>query len=169
MEARRSRGPVSRRALLGGSAALMIPAAMTSGCTSVQHAVPPKPGPEVALLTSAIVGEQQLVTLYATVLAAHPRLVQDLQPLHDHHTQHLAQLKRQYVPGTETESPTATPAATPAPADVGASLATLRTAERQAAAARVVDVTQATPGLAQLFADIGACEAVHVAILAGVS
>jgi hypothetical protein len=169
LEARRSRGLFSRRAMLGGSAAaLIVPATMASGCTPVQHAPPPKPGPQVGLLTAVMANEQQLVALYASVLAAHPRLAQDLRPLHDHHSEHLTVLKREYVQGTQTESATPIPPAT-APGGVSASLATLRTAERQAAAARAVDVTQASPGLAQLLADIGACEAVHVVILAGVS
>jgi hypothetical protein len=142
---------------------------MAAGCTPAQHVPPPVPGPQVTLLTKVMAGEQQLITLYTSVLAAHPGLAGDLQPLHDHHLQHLAVLKRQYVPGTQTESPTPSPAVVPASGDVNASLATLRTAERQAAAARAQDVTGASPGLAQLLADIGACEAVHVAILAGVS
>jgi hypothetical protein len=37
----------------------------------------------------------------------------------------------------------------------------LRTAERQAASARLADVTRVAPGMAQLFASIGACEAGH--------
>jgi hypothetical protein len=171
LEARRSQGLFSRRALLGGSAAaLLVPATMAAGCTPAEHVPPPVPGPQVNLLTSVMANEQRLVALYMSVLAAHPRLAQDLRPLHDHHSEHLAVLKQQYIPGTNTESPSpgpTTPAA--APGSVSASLTTLRTAERQAAAARAVDVTHATPDLAQLLAAIGACEAVHVAILAGVS
>jgi hypothetical protein len=151
--------------VLGGSAAAIL--VTVTGCSKVSPAASPTPGPEVALLEGVIQNEAGLIALYEAVMAAHTSLADSLRPLHDHHTQHLAVLKRHYVPGTDTG--TATPAPRPtatAPASRSRALAALRAAERKAAAARADDVRHATPGLAQLLAGIGACEAAHAQVLA---
>lgn len=168
MEALRSAAP-TRRAVLGGSAAAL--ATLTtltaaSGCTSTGQAAAPTPGPEVTLLDGVIKSEAALVALYEAVLAAHSSLADRLTPLRDHHTQHLSVLKRHYVPGTNTGTATPAPApAATAPVSESRALAALRGAERQAAAARADEVRRAAPGLAQLLASIGACEAAHAQVL----
>ena len=163
MDALRSADP-TRRAVLGGSAAVL---AAVTGCTSVGRAAAPPPGPDVSLLDGAIQSEAGLIALYAAVIAAHQGLSDRLKPLHDHHTRHLDVLKRHYVPGTTTGTTTPAPQATAtAPRGEARALAALMSAERKAAAARSGEVRRATPGLAQLLASIGACEAGHAQELA---
>lgn len=165
MDTLRFPGPTRRAAMLGGSAAVL---AAMAGCTSVGQAEAPPPGPDVSVLTAAIDNEAALIALYEAVLAAHQSLADRLKPLHDHHTRHLAVLKRHYVPGTRTGTATPTPRATAtAPGSESRALAALRSAERKAATARAGDVLRAGPGLAQLLASIGACEAGHAQSLAG--
>jgi hypothetical protein len=150
--------------VLGGSAAVL---AAATGCTSVGRADAPAAGPEVTLLDGAIQNEAGLIALYDAVLAAHQGLSSRLRPLRDHHVQHLAVLKRHYVPGSTTG--TATPAPRPvatAPDGQARALSTIRSAERKAAAARADEVRRASPGLSQLLAAIGACEAGHAQELA---
>lgn len=155
----------TRRAVLGGSAAVVL--ATVTGCTKVGPASAPTPGPEVGLLETVIHDEAALIALYAAVMAAHQSLGDRLRPLRDHHAQHLAVLERHYVPGTD--SGTVTPAPRPpatAPTGQSRALSALRSAERRAAAARADEAGRAAPGLAQLLASIGACEAAHAQVLA---
>lgn len=154
--------------MLGGSATMLAVATgalatLATGCTSVGQAEAPPAGPEVILLDRVIDAEAALIALYDAVLAAHQGLAGRLKAPRDHHVQHLAVLKRHYVPGstTGTATPTPRPVAT-APASVSASLVAIRSAERKAAAARADEVRRVSPGLAQLLAAIGACEAGHV-------
>jgi hypothetical protein len=151
--------------VLGGALALGLP--LTAGCGK-KPAVRPAPHPDVAILNAAINGESGLVALYEAVTAEHTDLIQRLAPLLAHHREHLAVLRRHYRPGSGESTPTPTPGATPpdVPGDPGQAVATLRTAERQAAAARVADVESVSAGVAQLLASIGACEAGHAAALA---
>jgi hypothetical protein len=121
----------------------------------------------VTLLDGAIKSEAALIALYDAVLASHQGLGARLKPLREHHAQHLAVLKRHYVPGstTGTATPAPRPAAT-APATEAKALTAIRSAERKAAAARANEVRRASPGLSQLLAAIGACEAGHAQDLA---
>jgi hypothetical protein len=163
LDASRSVTP-TRRAVLGGSAAVL---AAATGCTSVGQASAPPPGPQVTLLDGVIQNEAELIALYDAVLAAHPGLTGRLKPLRDHHAQHLSVLKRHYVPGSATG--TATPAPRPAvtaPQGQARAVTAIRNAERKAAGARADEVRRATPGLSQLLAAIGACEAGHAQELA---
>ena len=156
MDASRSVTP-TRRAVLGGSAAVL---ATATGCTRVGQASVPPPGPEVTLLDGVIQNEARLIALYDAVLAAHPGLAGRLKPLREHHVQHLTVLRRHYVPGSATPTPTPQPAAT-APQGEAKAVSAIRSAERKAANARADEVRRATPGLSQLLASIGACEAGH--------
>jgi hypothetical protein len=163
LDASRSVTP-TRRAVLGGSAAVL---ATATGCTSVGQASAPPPGLQVTLLDGVIQNEAGLIALYDAVLAAHPGLAGRLKPLRDHHAQHLSVLKRHYVPGSATG--TATPAPRPAvtaPQGQARAVTAIRNAERKAANARADEVRRATPGLSQLLAAIGACEAGHAQELA---
>jgi hypothetical protein len=164
LDALRLPGPTRRAVMLGGSAAAITAMA---GCTSVGQAAAPTPAPEVSVLTAAIEDEAALIALYEAVLGAHRSLADRLGPLRDHHTRHLAVLQRHYVPGTRTGTATPAPRATAtAPDSESRALSALRSAERRAAAARAGDVRRADPGLAQLLACIGACEAGHAQSLA---
>jgi hypothetical protein len=150
--------------MLGGSAAVL---AMATGCAGAGRANAPAAGPAVALLAGAIQSEAELIALYDAVLAAHQGLSDRLKALRDHHVQHLAVLKRHYVPGsiTGTAAPAPRPTAT-APESETSALRMIRSAERKAAAARADEVPRALPGLSQLLAAIGACEAGHTQDLA---
>jgi hypothetical protein len=149
----------TRRAVLGGTTVMLATAA---GCTSVGQAEAPAAGPEVTLLDGAIQSEAALIALYDAVLAAHQGLAGRLTSLRDHHVQHLAVLKRHYVPGstTGTAVPAPRPTAT-SPGTQARALSAIRSAERKAAGARADEVLRASPGLSQLLASIGACEAGH--------
>jgi hypothetical protein len=172
LDASRSVTP-RRRAVLGGSAAVLATAALAgsaAGCTSVGQAAAPVAGPEVRLLDGVIQSETGLIALYDAVLAAHQGLAGRLKTPRDHHVQHLAVLRRHYVPGSTGDSrgtATPTPRPTPsAPATETAALSAIRGAERKAASARADEVRRASPGLSQLLAAIGACEAGHAQELA---
>jgi hypothetical protein len=152
---------VSRRALLGGA----VSAVALGGCARERPPVP-APRPDVAVLTAAIAAEQRLITLYEAALRAHEGLAGRLKPLLAHHREHLEALRRHYLPGTGEATATASPEAPPeVPGKASQALELLRRAEGEAAAARAEDVQRVAPGVAQLLASIGACEAGHAAVL----
>jgi predicted small lipoprotein YifL len=186
------RGPqvipkMTRRALLA-----LATAAALSGC-SRKRPQELRPQPDVAVLLTAIATEERLIALYESTRTTHPELAGRLDPVLAHHRDHLTVLRRHYVPGTQETvdgsggprpGRPATPApsaagrdgagtgtgvgagdTTVAPRNLGRAMVALRTAERHAAAARSADVTRVSPGMAQLFASIGACEAGHAAWL----
>ncbi|GAB3681087.1 hypothetical protein GCM10027589_51170 [Actinocorallia lasiicapitis] len=156
--------PVSRRALLGGGAAL----ATLAGCASEKTA-DLRPEPDVAILLTALADERNLISLYEAVIAAHKGLPSHFADALQHHRDHLAALEKHYLPGTgdATATPQITsPTAAAPPSGLAAAKAALRAAERSAAAARVSDVTKVAPGMAQLLASIGTCEAGHATVLA---
>ncbi|MFG2086631.1 MULTISPECIES: ferritin-like domain-containing protein [unclassified Spirillospora] len=159
---------VSRRALLGRGAvlagsALVLPWA--AGCAA--ETVPHK---DVPTLVGAIASEQNLIASYEAARAANASLAGRLDPVLAHHREHLAVLKRHYVPGSGDRAGEGgaipPPSATPVPAGSEA-LAALRAAEDRAAKARRDDAAKADPGLAQLLASIGACEAGHSMSVSG--
>lgn len=149
----------TRRLVLGGALAAV------AGCTSIAPARVPPPGPQVLLLEEVIRGKAGLVALYDAVLAAHRGVRGRIGRLRDDHAQHLAVLGRHYVPGTGSPSPAPPPRPPAVPAAESRALDALRTAERRTAAARPDQVRRAAPGLAQLLASIGACEAAHAQVL----
>jgi hypothetical protein len=151
----------TRRTVLGGAALAAL-----AGCTGVEPAAAPPPGPQVRLLEGAIRSETALIALYDAVLASHRGLRGRLGPLRDHHAQHLAVLRRHYVPGTGSATPSPPGPRPLAPDGQARAIGALRTAERRAAASRADEVRRAAPGLAQLLASIGACEAGHAQVLA---
>lgn len=179
----RSLGPqVTRRVLLATAALIggVGGVAALTGCSKKpQQEV--KPHPDVAVLMSAIATEQQLIAMYESTKDGHPDLSRRIDPLLAHHRNHLTVLRRHYRPGTETKSSgnprSAVPQAAGAIGEVGVNaprsrrqaLSALRTAERKAASARTADVTRVSPGLAQLFASIGACEAGNASWLARIA
>jgi hypothetical protein len=174
------RGPqVTRRVLLG-----VATVAALAGCSRKQPQEL-EPEPNVGVLLAAIATEERLIALYESARSGHPDLARRLEPMLAHHRAHLTVLRRHYVPGTDgadgsragrTPEPNAGSAlgqagaggvgnTAVAPKQRRRAVAALRTAERQAAAARSADVTRVPAGMAQLFASIGACEAGHAAWL----
>lgn len=149
-----------RALLLGGGAALVLP--WLSGC-----AAEAAPRTDVPVLVGAIASEQNLIAAYE---AARPALGGRLDPALAHHREHLAVLKRHYVPGSgdRADEGGAVPPPPGAPAVPGGSpLAWLRDLEDRAARARTADAAKAGPALAQLLAAIGACEAGHAGTAKG--
>jgi hypothetical protein len=164
-----SRSGMDRRALLHGAGVLSLPLVL-GGC-SKKRLQELKPHPDVAVLTAAIAAEEHLIALYEAVKTTHAELGRRLDPPLAHHRDHLSALRRHYRGGTASKSPGGPPVPTPAAplptasGEPAQALATLRLAERQAAAARVRDVERVQPGFAQLLASIGACEAGHAMAL----
>ncbi|WP_242608727.1 ferritin-like domain-containing protein [Actinomadura formosensis] len=161
---------VSRRALLGRAAALaggaLVPPWL-AGCTAEAA-----PRTDVSVLIGAIASEQSLIAAYEAALSVAPSLAGRLSLALTHHREHLAVLKRHYVPGSGDRAVQggATPSPGTAPLiPVGGSgaLAELRGAEERAARARTADAAKAGPALAQLLASIGACEAGHAMTVKG--
>jgi hypothetical protein len=170
---------VTRRAVLAGAVLGGPAAAALAGC-SKKRPEQLKAHPDVAVLLAAIATEERLVALYESTRATHQDLARRIDPMLAHHRDHLSALRRHYVPGTGSEGQSVTPTPAPtqsadaatdatAPRSRRQALVALHRAERRAAAARLADVTRVTPGMAQLLASIGACEAGHATWLAGVS
>jgi hypothetical protein len=167
---------VTRRAVLAGAVLGGPAVAAPAGC-SKKRPEQLKPHPDVAVLLAAIATEERLVALYESTRTTHQDLARRIDPMLAHHRDHLSALRRHYVPGTGSEGQTSTPTPTQradavaatAPKSRRQALVALRTAERRAAAARLTEVTRVTPGMAQLLASIGACEAGHATWLAGYS
>lgn len=171
---------INRRALLGGAAVTALPA-LLGGC----KAEPPRELeqlPDVTVMTGAIAQEETLIALYEAALAEHSVLAGRIEPILAHHREHLKVLRGHLRPGTDGRAATSSPTAQGAPASPdpssgipavpdtpGRTLSALRLAERKAAAARIVDVGRVRPGVAQLLASIGTCEAAHAAVLTGVT
>ena len=160
----------TRRVVLAAAAAL--PLAAASGCDGVDVlAAPPRPGPAVGLLRSAIAAEQLMVARYEAALdrAGAPAAV--LEPLLSEHRAHLAQLRSRLVvpaasPAASVSPSRPRPGALAVPAFPAAALAYLRAAEQAAATAMLDRLLPPAPAsLAQLLASISASEATHVPVL----
>ena len=164
----RGTGPaLERRGLL--AAALAAPL-LAAGCSRGFGALgtPPKPAPDVAVLTGAMDAEKLMIARYEAVLARSPALSGALDPLLAEHRAHLAALAARLVPGAARPSPSASasPAVT-VPPETARAVAYLAAAEDSAAAAYLRHLTVRSPSLAQLLASIAASEATHAAALGG--
>lgn len=153
--------PLSRRALLGAAGLVCL-----AGCES-PSAQDLTPGPEVSVLLGAIADEERLISLYEQVTTAYSGLSSAFTDALRDHREHLAVLRRHYVPGTgrATATPSVSKTALEPPAGPDEAVPVLRAAERAAASARAADVAGVPAGLAQLLASIGACEAGHATAL----
>ncbi|WUH96786.1 ferritin-like domain-containing protein [Spirillospora sp. NBC_00431] len=160
---------VSRRALLGrgallGGGALALP--WLAGCAAEAAA----PRVDLPVLVGAIASEQNLVATYEAARSVNASLAGRLDPVLAHHREHLAVLRRHYVPGSGDRADEGgaipVPRAFPVPRGGGA-LAALRDAEDRAARERGAAAAKAGPALAQLLASIGACEAGHATRVTG--
>ncbi|HKB30359.1 MAG TPA: hypothetical protein VKD26_05915 [Streptosporangiaceae bacterium] len=164
-------GGATRRSVLAAS--LTAPLLAAAGCGAPAAATPPAGRPsDVTILREAIAAKNNLIGLYTAVRAVHPELASQLDPLLTDNTAHLAELNRRLIEPAHPPSPPTgrargrSPSPAPVPGSRSAALATLRTAERSAAAAAVGQLRTVTPSLAQLLASIAACEAAHAAALA---
>ncbi|MFI0485887.1 ferritin-like domain-containing protein [Actinomadura sp. 9N215] len=155
--------PVSRRALLGrgavlGGGALVLP--WLAGCAAEAAA----PRADLPALVGAIASEQNLIATYEAARSMNRSLAGRLDPVLAHHREHLDVLKRHYVPGSGDRADEGGAIPAPRASSVprgGGVLVTLRDAEDRAAKERRAEAAKAGPGLAQLLASIGACEAGH--------
>jgi hypothetical protein len=162
-----ARDATRRRVLTAAAAALPLAAAGCKGIVAL--GAPPKPAPDVTVVTEAIAVETQLIARYGDVLAARPGLGPALRPLLAQHHEHLARLRaRLIVPvgGQPLPTPRATARRTAqVPGSSAAALGYLRDAEDAAAGALLAHLATAPPSLAQLLASISASEATHALIL----
>lgn len=158
---------LSRRALLAGGAAAL------TACSASKPPAPTTPAadsPETRLLRELIADKERTIALYTSLIAdGGDKLV----PFRDRHLAHLDEL-RKHVPGgasapatpppaqasQASAAPSAAPSATPKP-----SLSRLRKVEDDAAELRTRQLATVSPGMAQLIASIGACEAAHAVAL----
>lgn len=158
---------LSRRALLAGGAAAL------TACSASKPPAPTTPAadsPETRLLRELIADKERTIALYTSLIAdGGDKLV----PFRDRHQAHLDEL-RKHVPGgasapatpppaqasQASAAPSAAPSATPKP-----SLSRLRKVEDDAAELRTRQLATVSPGMAQLIASIGACEAAHAVAL----
>lgn len=107
-----------------------------------------------------------LLARYESIMTARPDLVARLTPLRDAHREHLRALAREIGPNLDSPSP-ASPSAggSEAPADAGSALATLRDAEKAAAAAARAACLAGPSYRAALLGSIAAARASHVQAL----
>lgn len=152
----RTRGGISRRALLGVLA--VLPAA---ACTS-DPGPPPPPDPDDLLRDAAAERERSLLQEYDAVLLVLPSLAARLAPLRAEHVEHLAALVG--AQPSAQPSPAASgggPPAVPPTATAAAALQGLVAVERAAAAAHGQAALEASRSLAALLASLSASEHSH--------
>lgn len=114
-----------------------------------------------------------LLARYESIMTARPDLAARLTPLRDAHREHLRALAREIGPNLDSPSPASpSPAASAggsvaaeAPADAGSALATLRDAEKAAAAAARAACLAGPSYRAALLGSIAAARASHVEAL----
>ncbi|MEV5895441.1 hypothetical protein [Nonomuraea fuscirosea] len=156
---------LSRRALLAGGAAALT---ACSAAGPDRPAAPAPDSPETVMLKGLIAEKERTIALYSSLISGG---ADKLVPFRDRHRAHLDELRKHVTvpsapvaaPGSAAPSPTATATATAKTRKP--SLARLRELERKAAAGRARALGGLSPGVAQLVASIGACEAAHVVAL----
>ncbi|MEV0822579.1 hypothetical protein [Nonomuraea rubra] len=161
---------LSRRALLAGGGALLASATVALTACSASGppqppAAPPSDSPETVLLKKLIAEKERTVALYSSMVAGGG---EKLAPFRDRHQAHLNELRKHVPAGSAAPSAgpstgSAAPSAGPSAGKV--SLSRLRELEREAAAERPRQLDGVSPGVAQLIASIGACEAAHALAL----
>ncbi|MBO0829758.1 MAG: hypothetical protein J2P24_18465 [Streptosporangiales bacterium] len=139
---------------------------------------PAPPDPDVVVTMRALAAEQALIDAYALFAERHGSLANRLAAFRRRHTAHREALHARLPVDasgrvvTPTPAAPATPSASASPETsssprTGDSLASLVAAEHAAAEDRLADALHASPTLAEVLASIGACEAAHVELLAG--
>ncbi|MGW0809387.1 hypothetical protein [Nonomuraea sp. NPDC002799] len=152
---------LSRRSLLAGGA-VALTACSSSGPS--QPSAPAPDSPETLLLKDLIADKERTIALYSSLIVDGGK---KLVPFRDRHQAHLDTL-RKLVPAAAPSTTAAAPSTTGTPSPAAppkTSLAKLRDLERKAAARRARQLATVTPGVAQLIASIGACEAAHAVAL----
>lgn len=145
---------------------IALPAALLlAGCTDGAPPAPEPVDPDDALRAAAAGRERELLLAYDGVLAAQPTLAGRLQPLREHHAEHLAALVGP-SPTTEVSPSPSAPPTVAAQDDPAAALRTLVTAERAAGAAHAQDCLAASRKLAAVLASLSASELSHPVALA---
>lgn len=152
---------LSRRALLAGGATALT-ACSASGPD--RPAAPAPDSPETVMLKGLIAEKERTIALYSSLISGG---ADKLVPFRDRHQAHLDELRKHVtVPPTPVA---ASGPVSPSPTSTGRarkpSLARLRELERRAASGRARALGGLSPGVAQLVASIGACEAAHVVAL----
>ncbi|MFD7231275.1 hypothetical protein [Streptomyces sp. NPDC059881] len=175
-------GTTRRRALIGAGAAVT---AALSGCSSdepgARRDAPPSVSAETLLRRRSAALSSALLGRYDAVLAAHPGLAPRLAPLRAQVALHVEALSPTGDRPRPASSPSPSPssagaAASPSPsssaspspavpADAGAAVRELASAERSTAAAHTAALTGAPPEYARLLASVTAAGAVHVYLL----
>jgi hypothetical protein len=116
------------------------------------------------MLKGLIAEKERTIALYSSLISGG---ADKLVPFRDRHQAHLDELRKHVaVPPTPVAaSGSISPSPTPTAKARKPSLARLRELERKAAAGRARALGGLSPGVAQLVASIGACEAAHVVAL----
>jgi len=143
-----------------------------AGCTGRRGLGPsiapsPTPPPPPDPLLAELADERRLLAAYDATGAAHPTLAARTAPLRADHAEHEAALAQAVdAAGSTPPAPTGSPVPPiQVPGPSTAVLATLRAAERAAAAARTAAALTAPGDRAGLLASIAASEATHEVML----
>jgi Ferritin-like domain len=162
------RAELERRSVLAATVAA-VPV-LAAGCKGVGAlGTPPRAGPEVAVLRSAIRAENVMIARYRSAISRSPGLRATLSPVLSQHKAHLAALRaRLIVPAGAPSQPSLSgpaPAGPETPGQPAAVLAALEAAESAAASGLIKRLDLLSPSLAQLLASIAASEASHATLL----
>ena len=162
---------LSRRQLLAASPTTLPLFLALSGCKGpAVLSAPPHPSQQTQVLLHAVAAEQNLIWVYAKVMALYPALAGPLAPLRAEHEAHLDQLRARVIepPGPQSPAPGLDHAVAARPLIAGpqaAALVQLRALELAAVTAQMGRLAAAPASLAQLYASIAACESTHVGVL----
>ncbi|SDL89060.1 hypothetical protein [Nonomuraea jiangxiensis] len=151
---------LSRRALLAGGVAAL------TACSSSAPTSAPTPQatdtPESRLLKDLIAEKERTIALYSSLIAGG---AEKLVPFRDRHQAHVNELRKHVVVTASPLPASGTPQPTASATPKRVSLSRLRDLEAKAAELRTRQLADVSPGVAQLIASIGACEAAHVVAL----
>lgn len=151
--------PTRRTVLTAGAVGLGMGLA---ACTPASLPVLGRNDPDDEQRRVTALSEQSLIALYSVVMAAVPELRDELADIQNQHSQHLTAM------AADLDGALAAPEPTSTPGGQKSALRQLRKAESSAAKARTAAAVAAQdPALAQVFAQIGASESAHAALLIG--
>jgi hypothetical protein len=157
----------SRRSVLLAIAAASLTACTNGPASTPAQTVSPSPEPDALLRGEVAAAERNLLASYDATMARHPALAAQLAPFRARHRRHLNAVEASGVVATRQPSATQTP---PVPDDPGEALTVLRTAERNAAGARLAQCLRSEDAaVAELLAAAAACEAAHDTLLGAVT
>ena len=157
---------LSRRQLLAASPTTLPLFLALSGCKGpAVLSAPPHPSQQTQVLLHAVTAEQDLIWVYAKVMALYSALGGTLAPLRAEHEAHLAQLRARVIEPPGRQSQAAVSLRPRIAGTQAAALAQLRATEQAAVTAQMGRLAAAPASLAQLYASIAACESTHVGVL----